>query len=168
MPGGSGSDHAQAGLGAGCDSWQRNASQRPVPSRRNKARAYNMGPAQGVLARGLDARQHLMPSSTKRVPIPNAHCPLDACREHPEMAACTARSPHLARTAAKMKIQNFFKLGTNSLSASLSASFRPSPRCTSSRPMCRNSRDAQNQSPLPLVHSAGQHDGRPASLVAVQ
>ena len=125
MPGGSGSDHAQAWLGAGCDSSERNASQRPVPSRRNKARAYNMGPAQGVLARGLDARQHLMPSSTKRAPIPNAHCPLDACREHPEMAACTARSPHLARTAAKMKIQNDFKLGTNSLSASFQKPPRP-------------------------------------------
>ena len=89
MPGGSGSDHAQAWLGADCDSSERNASQRPVPSCRNKARAYNMGPAQRVLARGLDARQHLMPSSTKRVPIQKAHCPLDVCREHPEMAPCT-------------------------------------------------------------------------------
>ena len=148
-PGGSGSEYAQAWLGAGCDSSERNAS--ALSHLVATKPGLDMGPAQRVLARGLDARQHLMPSSTKRVPIPNAHCPLDACREHPEMAACTARSPHLARTAAKMKIQNDFKLGTNSLSAS----FRPSPRCTSSRPMCRNSRDAQNQSPLTLVHSAG-------------
>ena len=86
-PGGSGSEYAQAWLGAGCDSSERNAS--ALSHLVATKPGLDMGPAQRVLARGLDARQHLMPSSTKRVPIQKAHCPLDVCREHPEMAPCT-------------------------------------------------------------------------------